>query len=214
MEVSHYCLDSPIDQPQDQLRRAARESMITTLGWPIGLVLDRDDARPRPKNNGIFAEIRSAGFTEGVIYDYWELTRNGDFYTLMSLFEDDRDKMAIFVQSRILRTIEALLHCAKLYRSLGADSAASIDFTIWYHGLRDRSLKSSAIIVELLAQTKTSYEDELTTTIVFRLDRLESDLSILVEDLCSPLFLLFDFFKLPSSYYVQLISEFKAGRIY
>lgn len=210
VEVYHCCVDFPIDRLQDQLLVAARQAAVHTFGWPIGLVLDKEDARPRPTNEGIIAEIKALAAHEG--YDYWILTRNGDFYSLMSLFEDDRQDNAIFFDTRIVRTTEALLHCANLYRALGADSNATVQLRIGYAGLRGRRVKSAGRRL-LFREYVNQYEDEVSSEVVFRLDQVEPEITHLVKSLCRPLFMLFDFFDVPDSVWDELVTSFVAGRV-
>jgi hypothetical protein len=210
MEVYHCLVDSPINRKQDDLLKAARQALVTTSGWPTGVVLDKSDAAPKSTKEGIRAEVRADGlFTT---YDYWVLTMHGDFYTLMSLFEDDRQQEAIFLESRIRRTTDALLHCVNLYRALGAESTATVEFRISYGGLQGRELKSSGprSIFEKLVNDQ---EDSLDLQTTFRLDHVEARMRELVVELCSPLFILFNFFKLSQNDYFQLVDDYIAGKI-
>jgi cellulose biosynthesis protein BcsQ len=213
VELYHCCVDFPISRKQNELLEVARQAMIRTFGWPIGVVLDREDARPRPMNEGIAAEIATTGFSGGEMYDYWILTHNGDFYSLMSLFEDDRAEASIFFDTQIIRTSEALLHCANLYRALGVSAKAEIEFRLSHGGLRGRKLRSAGRTMPSLAEHVNKYEDEVSETIRFRLDQIDTELTQLVIKLCSPLFMLFDFFAPTQEAYEGRIKNFVAGRI-
>lgn len=149
------------------------------------------------------------------MYDYWVLTKKGDFYSLMSLFEDDRDVAAIFFDTRIVRTTEALVHCANLYRALGADPKATIQCRIGYGGLRGRRLKSSSPqrLLDMDTEPVNQYEDKVNVEVVFRLDQVESEMTQLVRKLCSPLFMLFDFSNLDDAVYDELVKNFMAGTV-
>jgi len=59
------------------LVNAVRQAEIRTFGWPIGIVLDRDDWGPKPRNDGVYAEvaITDKGFTQSKAYDYWAFTQ-------------------------------------------------------------------------------------------------------------------------------------------
>ena len=212
MEVVHYCVDSPIERPQDQLLEAAREAQLHTTGWPFGVVLDRVDGAPKPRADGIVAEIQSSFASSAKDFDYWYLRKNGDFYILVSLHEQDAEPDAVALQTRVYQTTEALQHCARLYRKLGADVRATVTFTMAYGGLRETRL--------LDIQARSGYdafgaavEDHVSTTIKFQISQVESELASLVEQLCAPLFVLFDFYKLPPKTYATLISRFTSGRI-
>ncbi len=209
VEIHHCCVDSPIDRSQDRLVAAARQAVVHTLGWPLGAVLDTEDARPTPNNEGIVASIKREA--RGGRYEYWALSRKGDFYGLMSLPEDETPGAAIAFDTRIVRVTEGLLHCANLYRLLGADSRATVQFRVRYGGLRGRTLTSASGIPFFPSVNQN--EDETTSQIEFRLDQVESQITQLVKKLCADLFMLFDFFNPPESVYQKLVSNFVAGKI-
>ena len=89
MEV-RFALDAPKpNKTQRELDEAAREAQVHRFGWPIGVYLEnRDEHRPHPRADGIVAEI---AINDRSSYDYWAIRRNGDFYSLGSLFEDMSD---------------------------------------------------------------------------------------------------------------------------
>lgn len=214
MEVYHFLVDSEVSRSQPELLTAARQAAIHTFGWPIGVVLDRDDARPRPTNDGIVAELKSGDFSGRQKYDYWALTKTGDFYALMSLFEDDRDEMAIFFDTRIVRTTEALLHAANIYRALGADPSSLVDFTVRYGGMRGRILKAaSQFIAPPIGEDRNELEGESTVSLSFRLSDVESEIVNLVEHLCEPLFVLFNYSHFNHQIYERLVTNFVAGKV-
>ena len=125
-----------VTKPQTDLLAIAEQSSIHTFGWPIGVVLrNRDNFRPRPTNDGIVAQLDT-----GHDYDYWALTRNGDFYILISLFEDDRTRGELYLDTRIIRTTEAILHCLNIYKAFGVEPSASVVLTITHGGLKGRVL--------------------------------------------------------------------------
>ena len=136
MEVYHLCPDVIMNKTQQELVAAAKQAMIHASGWPIGAVFDREDFKPRPTNDGIFAVTRTERR-----FDYWSLNKTGDFYTLMSLIEDTRSESAMYFDERIARAVEALLHCSNLYRVLGVAPSVQVELTMRYGGLRGRSLE-------------------------------------------------------------------------
>lgn len=57
MEARFFVVrDKPSVGPRDLLR-AAESAQVHAFGWPIGVVLARSDAAPRPRTDGIAAEI-------------------------------------------------------------------------------------------------------------------------------------------------------------
>jgi len=214
MEVYHYLLDSEIHKSQPELLAAAKQSMILKFEPPIGAVSDRVGTKPKPTNNGIVAEIRTtreAGLAYD--YDYWALTKTGDFYALMSFSEDNPYRSEIFFDARIIRTAEAILHAANLYEYLKVEPNTLVKLAIRYGGLKGRTLAASlpedrARIIE----NKNETEDTVRVSASFRLSSVKSDLPVLVEKLCEPLFILFDFYRFDHQIYSEVISNFIAGR--
>lgn len=211
MEVFFYSPNATIDQPQDELLSAARHAMIHTFGWLIGPVLDAPEKRPRPRTDGIFAEIRTQGFNGYPMYDYWALTRSGDFYSLSSLLEDDGGLKSLSFNVRIARTAEALMYCERLYRNLGANGNVAVRFSLRHFGLRGRVLKASGSRV--LSEKVSSEENEVTTEVEFLLEDVAKDLVDLTQKLCEPLFLVFDFTRFKRTVYEQIVTDFVNGKV-
>ena len=207
MEVNHICLNASVERSQTELLAAAKQSAVPTFGWPIGLVLEnREESRPRPTNEGIVARVDG-----GTTFDYWTLAKNGDFYTLRSLFEDERAEMAVFFNTRIVQVTEALLYAVDLYKSLGVELNASIGITIRHGGLRGRELTATTNRV-WWQPTKNLYEDEVSATVTFKLGTFEGNAVDLVKRLCEPLFVLFDFAEIRDETYQQIVTDFINGK--
>jgi MinD-like ATPase involved in chromosome partitioning or flagellar assembly len=209
MEVYHFCTDPLPMKDQSQLLTIAEQALIHAFGWPIGVVLrNRDDFRPRPINDGIVAD-----FDTSHDYDYWTLTKNGDFYTLMSLFEDDRAKEALFFDTRIVRTTEAVLHAINIYRAFEIGPAQNISLTIRYGGIKGRQLAAASPMRFFASQRQNLHEDELTMSAIFHAGVSEPEIISLVKSLCQPLFILFDFARFEDRTYQQIVSSFIQGKV-
>jgi cellulose biosynthesis protein BcsQ len=209
VELYHLCVDSVVTKQQRELLAIAEQASIHTFGWPIGVVLrSREEFRPRPTNDGIVAQIHTDHD-----YDYWTLTKNGDFYTLMSLFEDDRAERVLFLDTRIVRTTEAVLHCINLYKAFGVEASATVSFTIRHGGLRGRKLAVASSNRAPLDLRQSSLEDEVTGTATFRIGINQSEIIKIVKTICEPLFVIFDFATFPDSIYEEIVSFFIQGRV-
>ena len=198
-----------IDRDQTQLNEAASQAPIRTFGWPIAVYLHRDDARPRPRADGIFAEISSQ---QRESYDYWAIRRSGDFYFLGSLFEDQRRPGEIFFNTRIVRVTEVVLYCLRLYSFLGVDRSSRVSIAVRHEGLRDRVLTAASMNRSLSVQ-RASVEDQVESEIAGTLDEIEAGLVQHVRSLVAPLFRLFDFFELSDSIYEDIVNKFVAGQV-
>jgi len=210
MEICHFSPDSVISKSQRELWSAARRAQVHTLGWPIGVVMEnREESRPKPINDGIVASV------SGATFDYWTLSKGGDFYTLMSLLEDAREQDrsgTIFLNTRVVRAAEALLHCANLYKVLGVEPNAHIEMTVRYGGLRGRLLTGSPRL--FLEPAKNVHEDEVAIPpLTFRLGVVESEIVELVKKLCEPLFIIFDYAEFPDEIYRQIVTDFVTGKV-
>lgn len=191
------------------LKKAVENAPIDTFGWPIAVCLSRDPYRPRPRADGIVAEILTE---DGDSYDYWAIRRNGDFFWRGSLFEDKRRPGEIFFDVRILRVTEALLYCVRLYTQLGLDRSRVVTIAIRHVGLRGRHL-TSGNRARHMRDRAPSDENESATVITVRLDQIEVDLVGLVKNVLDPVFSLFDFFELSTGVYEEIVTNFVTGKL-
>lgn len=204
---------------QQELLEALRESSIHTFGWPIAVMLEnRPECRPRPTTDGILAEIAIGGEEsrnpfgqDRRSYDFWKLFRDGRFYTLLSLFEDERADEAIFFEVRIRRVTETLLLLARLYRRLGFAETDLVRITIRHQGLAGRTLRAANPERDLWE--RETREEAVETTISASLAELERDLTAYVKQIIDPLFMVFDFFELGEPILEELVDEFVSGRV-
>jgi len=210
MEI-RFALDHPKPwKTQNELNEAARESTISTFGWPIGVYLgNRDEHRPRPKADGIVAQI---AIDDRSSYDYWTIRRNGDFFLLKTIFEDTRDTNKIFFNTRIVRVTEALLYCARLYSRLEVDPTTIVNVAINHGGLEGRILSASNP-GRTMSVERFSSENEIESEIRSSLSGLETDLVKLVKELLVPLFTVFDFFEVNDDIYDKIVNDFVRGRV-
>jgi hypothetical protein len=208
-EIRFFSPNSVITEPQDKLLAAARLAAIHTFGWPIGVVLDREEYRPQPTAEGIFAEVKT-----GHSYDYWTITKQLEFYSLMSLFEDKRASDVIFVDTRIVRTTEALLYCSKLLRGLGADGNTLVKFGLQFGGLKGRRLDVASPARHWFQEEVNLHEESVDAEVTFTLGNLDAQIVDLVERLCTPLFLVFNFVRVQRSVYEGIVNDFRQGSIH
>ncbi len=197
---------------QTQLNDAVRRAEVRTFGWPIGVHIDsHEDTRPRARADGVFAELRPDRHDS---YDYWAARRNGDFYTLMSLFEDEdqRESGVVYLNTRIARVTEALLFCGRFYSKLLVDSSATVHLAVRHTGLKNRVLSAAGNRARTI-QKRTSAEDESEFEVTFTLSELASRIVGLVKDIVAPMLMLFDFFELDDSIYEQIVQDFIDGKV-
>ena len=215
MEVQMTLRDLETNVLQSELLKKARQAQIKTFGWSIGIVLDRDELRPRPTTDGIAAEVgvQDSDRQRGS-YDYWALSKNGDFYLLKSIFEDERKENTIFFNTRIVRITETLLYAARLYSGLNIPRDAH-----YIVGIRHGGLKGRVLSVSSMARRNPPYgdsissEDEVYSEIETTIEETESRLVELVEKFTQPLFVVFNFFELERNILGDIVNKFVEGKV-
>lgn len=209
MEIRFSLSDSKLNGSQAQLLQAAERAQIRTSGWPIGVVFEnRDEFRPRPRADGIAAEI-----TTEDSYDYWALRRNGDFYLFQTLSEDRSARPGtILFDVRILRVTETLLYCRRLYSHLGVSATDLINIGI-RHGLLKGRVLAAGGSRYFVHRGPSTTENEVYSEVRVSLSTIESDLVEVVKLLTRDLFMLFDFFEVSDAIYSELVNNFVAGRV-
>jgi hypothetical protein len=209
MEMRMNLIDSRIDIPQGQLLQAAEQAQVHTFGWPIGIVLsNREEYRPRPRTEGITAEI---AIKDKGSYDYWALRKDGAYYLLKSLFEDQRRPGHIFFNTRIVRITEALIYAARLYTGLSMPSDTKLRIGIRHGGLSGRIL--SAAGGRDIYYERSSKEDEVYSEVDTTFEEIESSLVNIVDRFTQPLFILFDFFEVEKHILEKIVNDYVAGKV-
>jgi MinD-like ATPase involved in chromosome partitioning or flagellar assembly len=208
VEVCHFLPDSSISKAQGDLLVAARQAQVTAHGWPTGIAFDNGEGAPKAVIDGIVVNfLKNAGGTHFV---YWALARNGDFYSFMSLLEDDAgpNGVELWSDGQIERAAETLIHCSRLYKALGVEPNAHVEISVRYGGIRGRILIPN-IGYSVLQEWPKSIEDEIVIgPVVFRLADLDQRLDELVKKLCEPLFVLFEFTSVKAKVYQEVLSSF------
>lgn len=207
----HVASDESLKVRQGQLLTAMEQTQIHTFGWPMGIVMDKEDLRPKFYQEGIRAEI---SLPDGSQYDYWALRRDLSFYLVQSLFEDQRAESKIFFDTRLVRTAETIMRVARLYRyqAFGRSDRDRVVIKIRYLGLRGRKL-ASANPARHLADRRPCFEDEAETVIRAQLGQLEAHLVDLVHSAVGDLLVLFDGFVLDKDRVVRdIVERFSKGQ--
>lgn len=213
MELAFGLTPPKIQRTTHDLFQAARTATIKTSGWPIGLVVDSGDGRPKPTGNGIRAEVPVAELDHEHSYDLWELRTDGDFFMVQSLLEDERGRReVIFINTRIVRVTESLLYCARLYERLGVPADAVVNLRVAHGGLKDRALTSTSQRRETSGPYR-AIVDRTESQVRFTLGEVAASLWQLVKALLAPLFELFDLFVLGDEVYEEIVDAFVQGKV-
>jgi len=203
--------DFKLNKELDELLRATEKARIRTFGWPLGAMDNTNpEYRPKPTREGIVNEL---DFENKESYDYWTLRRDGTFYLLKSLFEDKRKPGHIFFNTRIVRITEALLYSVRLYSELELPSDKHVLIKIRHGGLENRELTAVGGRETTLHKGRKSIDDEVDTEVETILERIEQDLIDLVQKFTTPLFEVFEFFKVDKKVLVDIVNNFVAGKV-
>ncbi|WNG17106.1 toll/interleukin-1 receptor domain-containing protein [Cystobacter fuscus] len=203
-----------ISKSQPELLTCVENSEIHTFGRPIGMVIPNVAAyKPKPHMDGIRAEITSGqnAMTKRSLYDYWALRSNGAFFLKQSLFEDQCTKNEIYFDTRIVRVTEALLFALNLYTGLGVAPDAQVSVRVSHHGLANRRLTSATNAYLMAPVDKISHEAECHAEIVVVLGQVKERLVEHVTQLTAPMFMLFDYSKIPEQTYTTVVRRFENG---
>lgn len=206
-------LHQVINKSQVELLNAVNKSQIHTFGWPIGVVIDNQEYRPKPLHDGIMAElaIQERALSDSPSYDYWSVRNNGDYFLLKSLFEDKRNKDAIFFNTRIVRVAESLMFINNLYNNLGVSPETKLSIRITHRGFSGRTLTSSNLNRDIIPATSNA--DESQVQIVNELGSLNDHIVNNVKTITAPLFILFDFKEFHDSIYNEIVTLYKEGKV-
>ena len=146
-------------------------------------------------------------------YDYWTIRRDGTFYLLKSLFEDEHKSGHVFFNTRIIRITEVLLYSVRLYSGFKVPPDSRILIGIRHGGLKDRVLSAAEGRDLFFHDRNKTKEDGVYTEIETTSEKIESDLVDLVQRFTQPLFVIFDFFEVNGKVLEDIVNKFVAGKI-
>jgi hypothetical protein len=207
MEFSVAVDSSVIAKTSEELLAAHRQAQVHTFGWPLGLLVDRPDAAPRPTSDGVVAEV---SLPERSSYDYWADRRNGDSYVAASFFEDETATDKLFINTQIVRVTEGLMFFKRYYEGLGLPAEAVVAIRIRHSGIKHRFLGIAG--GHFWPERGPCAETEMAADMTVTFDALGSNLVGLVKQVLEPIFELFDFFHLPPERYEMIVNSFVAGK--
>ncbi len=209
LEVIHqpHFLTNKLKWSKVDLLSAAEKATVSQPGWPIGVCLTKDEAKPRAMQFGIRAKIKKQ-IDDG--YDYWELHEDGKFY-FMRILEEELPKWKeaheLHFDTRIKRTFEALLHCRNLYSELGLDPENTVHFHINLYGLKNRIL--SSLNPERRRSLSDKCEEEKHEFFkVLSPKLIETDAKAITYEITKNLFELFNFFRYQKTLNDDVIDKF------
>ena len=214
-----YALEG-IEQPGSTARLLeALRTIPWSSGWTPVWVPTRSGIAPEIEDGKVECWLGRADverhFDDSAHSDFWQVNRQGQAYLQRGYQEDgpgNLDPGTIFdLTLPIWRTAEILLHAARLARLLGGGEESLVTVAIRYTGLEGRELLSWAkprrrIEFPGRFRTRSSVVDLGLDTDV---EKIETELEAVVDELLTPLYERFDGFHLPTDLVFHEISELR-----
>jgi len=172
-------------------------------GWPPWWVPTRAEIRPRIRDDGVDCWFKDNALNDPGHADFWRAEPSVRLFLLRGYQEDEitgQPGKALDLTLPIWRVGECLLHSSRMAKAIGA---SMIRFYVKWTGLSGRELKTVAAPDRLMPPGRVADQDSVATYVQVTPDEIDSGLPLVVQNLVSPLFELFDFFVPPLSLYVD-----------
>lgn len=210
VEISISPINESLNLNQSSLLEIADKSQIMTFGWPIAVIFnDSSEYKPTPKSDGIVSDVlREANGYFGKSFDFTYFRKNGQIFITKNIFEDSKFPNTIIPSVRISRTTEILMYVAKYYNYCKLSTDTSINITIKYHGLKERTISFGGYSPLISLGIRQSKENDCVSEITTSLREIESKLPDLVNKILEPLFVLFDFYQIDKNFLFQEVNKF------
>jgi len=210
----------PMDHPT--LLKIARNSECHNTGWPIGVILERPEYKPKPTNNGIRTVIKTVRSitTDVQEFDYWALNNRGHFFFMRSNEEDvhrppksANDPRVMLFDTTIFRISEILSYSSNLSSELNLKQNDKIRLTLSYEGLKDRVLSSSDMWQSILLQGKKGTLNEFNKELELQVMEIMPKLKDFVYQIAVELFGSFDFYEPEKTTVDSIVDKFLKSRV-
>lgn len=188
-------------------------------GWPAFVVLHQADTRPKIVGNALQAWTAKANFPGVSCADFWRITPAGEFFLLRGYDEDDLEKSGGPNQREAGTGLEPTLPVWRLGEFLlRLNAVASAMFEPGFEvsvecqwtGLMGR--KTFSFGQRRFFGSAESAEDKVASSGRFTQAMLQDLPADVVKQLTAPLYLHFDFMKLPDAFYRDELNNMRNGR--
>jgi hypothetical protein len=191
-------------------------------GWPILVALNNPDNRPYLADGLIEASLVKLQYPSSAHADFWRVDPRGFVYLLRGYQEDALSQLSETRNQRapgtgldltlpVWRVAEFILRINEL-ASIMFETGYSISMRCEWTGLKGRSLFSFNNR-RMIFDGHMCKADKVETQGNFSGDMVQGFLPKIVEGLVSDLYLAFDFFVPPESFYAEEIELLKSGTI-
>jgi transcriptional regulator with XRE-family HTH domain len=219
-----YALEGDLKEPTlPQLQKLIEQAKVRHTGWPMFVVMTKDELAPREQDGTIEAWIKppAKGFPRALAdsahCDFWRAAPTGRFFLMRGYQEDSQETVApgtIFDTTLpIWRLSEGLLHAARMAELLGHHGAAGITvrFRALYTGLTGRVLRSLQGPGFLLEATPAKSDEAMLETVVPAAD-IETNLVEIVLPMVASLYERFGVPHIAPEFVAAEVSRFRSGR--
>ncbi len=177
-----------------EFKEILRKAKGHETGWPLWVVIDREDMKPYV-NNG-FIECWFTQVDDSAAYsDFWRASPEGKMFLLKGYYEDASEKVepgTVFeVTTPIWQVGECLSHAERLANLFG-NPTSSILIRFTWEGLSGRTLSSSPNL--WVYRKLTSQQETVVSEIQVQADQIVAALPEVVKTITKPLYEVFDFF--------------------
>lgn len=229
-----YSLDYAIEgealrQPEPhELLKILERTTVRHTGWPMFVVMTREEFQPHETDGLIEAWIKPAEAgvdrftTDAAHCDFWRAAPSARLFLIRGYQEDSLDTVApgtIFDTTiPIWRLAEGLLHASRLAKEIqkktaSVDGGLKVQFRAHYSGLRGRILRSlRAGTFDYFGEAVPSKSDEAVLETTLEVTAIDSDLAACVYPLAASLYERFGVARLSADLVRQEIERFLAGR--
>jgi hypothetical protein len=201
---------------RDELRRVVGNE----TGWPIGIFMEREDARPRPHEGCVELWLAEA-MRDPSVSDYWRACPNGNFVSFRGYQEDSTGWEGVRTPGErfdfilpIWRVGEVLLHGYR-FANRFAGEGASMRVTMMWTGLDGRTLYNSQPTIYYTPHSRQSQQERVVASVeIDDVLSIDANLYDLVDELTRPLYETFDFLRVPRQTLVAELDEmhYRRGR--
>jgi len=214
LEISFEPTEKIVPLGHKDLLRIAEAAECRNTGWPIGVTMTRPELAPRPVEDGIEAVLTQLDLGGA---DYWKLFRDGKFFFMRQLEEDERmglePKKFLAVDTKIWRIAEGFLYLSRLGRELNLTPTSEVVIRFLHDGLKQRELTTSNSRRHISSGYICRGADKMETEIKTSLTNIHPSIKEYTHKVASELFQLFDFFSIQRTVCDGIVEEFLTSKV-
>ncbi len=187
-------------------------------GWPPFVTINRSPFDPYPMDGSVETWIgpeEDGRYSTTEHYDFWRIAPSGLFFIRAGHPEDRISRgqptgTKLDIVWPVIRLAETILEAMYLSQAIDADSARMIIKCTWT-GLKSRELISMNPMRTML-NGRTSSQESYEVSQSVDIDSISTSIPDIVYNMVSPMYELFDFFKLPKQLVVEEVKRLRDNR--